>query len=86
MYETQARKGLVVEKLFDDPLVLVGTENRKARETWDRNFIEIDWDESYHAQNEKYWGTFDETPHISVDNGPIGIRFLMEFGGSTPRG
>ena len=83
VYEAPARKGLAVEKLFDDPLILVGTENRRARKSWDRHYVEIDWDESYRAQDEQYWGIHNETPHISVDNGPLGIRFLMEFGGTS---
>jgi LysR family transcriptional regulator, flagellar master operon regulator len=83
VYEAQVKKGLIVEKLFDDPLVFVGMEKRKTREQWDSAFVEIDWDASYHVQDEQHWGTVDETPHLSVTSSQLAIRFLMEFGGTT---
>lgn len=82
VYSTQSRTGFAIEKLFDDPLVLVSTDPREMK-SWDPEFVEIDWDEGYRTQVEKQWGELDETPAISVSNSNLGIRFIMEFGGST---
>jgi LysR family transcriptional regulator, flagellar master operon regulator len=83
VYTAQSRSGFSVEALFDDPLVLVSSEDRDLKVYWDPEFIEIDWDEGYRAQVEQLWGAVDETPHISVVSQSLGIRFVTEFGGST---
>jgi DNA-binding transcriptional LysR family regulator len=83
VYTAQSRSGFLVEKLFDDPLVLVSTENRDLKVHWDPDFIEIDWDAGYRAQVEQHWDQVDETPQISVTSQQLGLKFLCEFGGST---
>lgn len=83
VYTAQSRSGFTVEPLFDDPLVLVSTEDRDLKVYWDPEFIEIDWDEGYRSQVEQLWGAVDETPHISVISQSLGLRFVTEFGGST---
>lgn len=83
IYTTHSRNGFVSEKLFDDPLILVSTEDRHLRTAWDPEFIEIDWDDGYRAQVEHHWEKMEETPHISVTTQSLGLRFITKFGGST---
>jgi len=83
VFEAQSRSGFMVEKLFDDPLILVSTEDRGLMGHWDPAFIQIDWDEGYRALVEQYWAHVHETPHISVGTAAHGIRLVCEFGGST---
>jgi hypothetical protein len=68
--------------LFDDPLVLVSTEERGVVD-WDPDFVEIDWGESYRAQVENHYPMGDKTPPVSITMGWLGVRFLTTFGGST---
>lgn len=83
VYTIQSRIGFTVDPLFDDPLILVSSDDRDVLSTWDPEFIEIDWDEGYRTQIDQYWETLEETPHISVASQSLGIRFVEEFGGST---
>lgn len=83
VYTAQSRSGFTVERLFEDPLVLIDTEDRALLDRWDPEFIEIDWDEGYRAQVEQYWNVDEDTPHISVITQDLGIRFTEVFGGST---
>lgn len=82
VYEAQSRSGFTVEKLFDDPLIMVSTEKRGRKEFWDPDFIGIYWDEGIRNQEEQLWGRYDETPHVSADTKSLGMRFVFEFGGS----
>jgi LysR family transcriptional regulator, flagellar master operon regulator len=82
VYTAQSRVGFKIERLFDDPLVLVSTEERGVID-WDPNFVEIDWDESYRAQIENHYKMDDKTPPVSLTMGWLGIRFLTTFGGSS---
>lgn len=83
LFEPQSRTGFHIEKLFDDPLILVSSENRSYLDHWDPEFIQIDWDEGYRASVEEYGADRNETPHISAATASLGLRFLCEFGGST---
>lgn len=82
LYTAQSRVGFKVEPLFDDPLVLVSTEDRGVVD-WDPDFVEIDWGDSYRAQVENHYPMDDRTPPISLTMGWLGIRFVTTFGGST---
>jgi LysR family transcriptional regulator, flagellar master operon regulator len=82
VYTAQSRVGFTVEALFDDPLVLVSTEDRGVVD-WDPNFVEIDWGEAYQAQVEHHYPRDDKTPSVSLTMGDLGVRFVTMFGGST---
>lgn len=83
VYEPQSRSGFVIERLFDDPMILVSSEDRGYLDHFDPAFIQIDWDEGYRASIESYDAERNETPHISTASAALGLRFLCEFGGST---
>src|SRR5690606_28535368 len=72
-----------IEKLFDDPMILVSSEDRSYLDHFDPAFIQIDWDEGYRASIETYDAERNETPHLSAASASLGLRFLVEFGGST---
>jgi DNA-binding transcriptional LysR family regulator len=82
VYTAQSRVGFTVEALFDDPLVLVSTEDRGVVD-WDPNFVEIDWGESYRVQVEHHYPRDDRTPPVSLTMGWLGVHFVTKFGGST---
>lgn len=83
VFEAQSRSDFTLEKLFDDPMVIVSTENRDAKGYWDPDYLEIDWNTGFHNQSQAFWPETHETPHLSAANMGMGLRFLMEFGGST---
>jgi len=82
VYTAQSRVGFSVEPLFEDPLVLVSTEDR-SRVDWDPDYVEIDWDESFRIYVENTFVMSKETPKVSVNRGSLGIRCVLKFGGST---
>jgi DNA-binding transcriptional LysR family regulator len=82
VYTVQPQVGFKIERLFDDPLVLVSTEERGVVD-WDPDFVEIDWGESYRAQVENHYPIGDKTPPVWITMGWLGVRLLTTFGGST---
>lgn len=83
VFEPQSRSGFQIEKLFDDPMILVSSEDRSYLDHFDPAFIQIDWDEGYRSSIEQYDADRNETPHLSAASASLGLRFLMAFGGST---
>lgn len=83
VYEARTISGYTVEELFDDPLVIASTVERGLMDSWDPDYVQIDWDDGVRAQEETLWGEVDETAHISVMSAHLGTRFVMEFGGSV---
>jgi LysR family transcriptional regulator, flagellar master operon regulator len=81
-FEGRSRPGFVTEFLFDDPLVIVSTEDRQALD-FDPNFIEVQWEEGIKNQELRHWPETAETPHLSTPDLSLSLRFLMEFGGSV---
>ena len=83
VFEPRPQSELTAEKLFDDPLVVVSLEDRPAKDYWDPDYIEIDWNPNFQNQSQAHFPEVIETPHISASNMQVGLRFIMEFGGST---
>lgn len=83
VFEPQSRSGFQIEKLFDDPMILVSSEDRSYLDHFDPAFIQIDWDQGYRASIESYDAERNETPHLSAASASLGLRFLVEFGGSS---
>lgn len=82
VYTPHSQPGFLAEPLFDDPLVLVSTEDRCLKPVADAGYIEIDWDEAHRSQMENIWGYADETPHVSANSGVLGLRFVEDLGGT----
>ena len=81
VYEAQTRSGFRAERLFDDPLIVVSTEQREPKE-WDPKHISIDYDSGVKYQEALLWGEIDETPPLSVNELAMGLEFAATFGGS----
>lgn len=82
-FEGRSRPGFTTEFLFDDPLVIVSTEDRAALGHFDPDFIETQWEEGIKNQELVHWPESAETPHLSTPNLSLSLRYLMEFGGSV---
>jgi DNA-binding transcriptional LysR family regulator len=79
--QVQSRDGIKFTQLFDDPLVLVSTENRGWLD-WDPQFIEIDWGDSYRTYIDNHFEVEGKTPTIFVSQYSVGLELAQEFGGS----
>jgi DNA-binding transcriptional LysR family regulator len=82
VFEPRSRSGFHVEKLFEDPLIAVSTEDRQPKENWDPEYVRIEWEEGILRQEQTYYPDLVETPHLSSQTPDLALRFLMEFGGS----
>jgi DNA-binding transcriptional LysR family regulator len=82
VFEPRSRSGFSVDRLFDDPLVAVSTEDRQAKERWDPEYIRIEWEDGILRQEHNHFPDLVETPHLSAQTPDLAMRFLMEFGGS----
>lgn len=81
-YEARSRSGFTAELLFEDPIIICSTEDRAARHYWDPDYIEVSWEDGIKRQEQQFWPETAETPHLSAQTMELGLRFLMEFGGS----
>ena len=79
MYTPTSRSGLVVEALFDETLVLVGSE--KKRDWPDPGYIHIDWGPEFHAQFSEHFADAP-TPALVANIGWLGVQQLVTYGGS----
>lgn len=83
VFEPRSRSGFTVDRLFDDPLIPVSTEDRPAMERWDPAYIQIEWEDGVRRQEQFFFPDLIETPHLSVQTPDLALRFLMQFGGSV---
>lgn len=81
-FESRSRPGFTTEFLFDDPLVIVSTEDRAPLDHFDPQFIETQWEEGIRNQELLHWPESAETPHLSTPDLHLSLRYLMECGGS----
>lgn len=80
MYTPMSRGGLVVEKLFDEELLLV--TNDRTRPWPDPDYVHIDWGPEFQAQYaEQYAST--PPPALVANVGWLGLQQLLMFGGSV---
>ncbi|HQT00594.1 MAG: LysR family transcriptional regulator [Hydrogenophilales bacterium 16-64-46] len=79
MYTPTSRSGLVVEALFDETLVLVGSEKKRA---WpDPGYIHVDWGPEFHAQFSEHFAHIGP-PALVANIGWLGVQQLLVYGGS----
>ncbi len=79
MYTPEARPGLGVERLFEEVLVLVGTEPSRV---WpDQGYIHMDWGPEFHAQ---FTTRYPEMapPAITANIGWLVMQQILHGGGS----
>lgn len=80
MYTPQVRPGLMVEKLFEDLLVLVSTDPNTTQ--LDESYVYVDWGEEFFVFHSN---TFPDKQHprLSFTVAPIALTYLLNCGGSA---
>lgn len=80
VYAPQQRPGLRIELLIEEKLVLVTTLRRGAAQRAD-DYVFVDWGPDFAARHN---AAFPELAHAAtfVGLGPLGLRYLLEAGGS----
>lgn len=79
MYTPHYAPGLVVERLFDEILVLVSTEANTQLP--DPNYIYIEWGPGFYARHREHYPDL-ERPAQVVNVGWLGIQLILTNGGS----
>lgn len=80
MYTPQIRPGVVVDKLFEDQLVLVSTD--PATRGIDETYVYVDWGEEFFAFHSNNF-PHKQHPRISFTVGPLALTYLLNNGGSA---
>jgi len=79
MYTPQHSPGLQVEHLFDETLVLVGTDPDKA---WpDENYVYVDWGPAFYAAHSNSFPQL-ERPALLANIGWLAVQLVLRNGGS----
>lgn len=79
MYTPQARPDLGLERLFDETLILVTTDRKRA---WpDPGYVHVDWGTEFFHQFSIHFPAHP-APALSANIGWLGIQQLMTSGGS----
>ena len=81
MYQPRQMPGLVVETLYEETLVLVGTEARPATKKWLEDYVFVDWGDVFRDAHAEAFPEM-ETPALSVGHGELALYYIMENGGS----
>lgn len=79
MYTPVSRPGLVVERLFDETLLLV-TDDMK-HDWFDAGYIHIDWGPEFHGQFSEHYPDI-APPALTANIGWLGVQQVLNFGGS----
>lgn len=79
MYTPASRPGLMIERLFDETLLLV-THDLK-RDWFDAGYIHIDWGPEFHAQFSAHYPDV-APPALTANIGWLGVQQAVNFGGS----
>jgi len=81
MYSPRATPGLVIEKLLEERLIMVGTEPRGVEDGWLPDYVLIDWGPEFRAQHSLAFPDM-ETPAITVGLGAMGLSYILANGGA----
>lgn len=79
MYTPASRPGLVVERLFDETLLLVTHD--LSRDWFDAGYIHVDWGPEFHAQFSLHYPDV-APPALTANIGWLGVQQVLSFGGS----
>jgi len=79
MYTPASRPGLVVERLFDETLLLVTHD--LSRDWFDTGYIHIDWGPEFHAQFSEHYPEV-APPALTANIGWLGVQQVLSFGGA----
>lgn len=79
MYTPQHSPGLQVEHLFDETVVLVGTDPDKP---WpDENYVYVDWGPGFYAEHSNHFPEL-ERPALLANIGWLAVQLVLKNGGS----
>jgi len=81
MYLPRSTPGLVIERLLEERLVLVSTRRRKLTREWMDDYVFVDWGYDFRAEHSRAFPDMG-APAISVGLGQLGLRYILEHGGS----
>lgn len=81
MYSPRQMSGFTVEKLLDEELMLVSTKKNAPLPPNDPDYVFVDWGEVFWTAHVEAFGNMP-TPAVSAGLGPLGMRYVLENGGS----
>ena len=79
MYSPQQGAGLQVEHLFDETLILVGSDPEHP--ALDDAYVYVDWGPTFYAQHRKVYPDF-ERPAQTANIGWLGLQLILASGGT----
>jgi len=78
IYAPQQRPNLIVEKLFEDDLIMVsGTEGRSASTAWEKDYIYVDWGHDF-AKEHSLAFTDRLAPQLKIDHPALALTFVQK--------
>lgn len=81
MYHPRQTPGFVVEKLLEERLVLVATDDRTVSSGWVEDYVYVDWGDVFQIEHSEAFPQM-ETAAISVGLGAVGLQYILRHGGS----
>jgi DNA-binding transcriptional LysR family regulator len=81
IYVPRTMPGFVIEPLLDEQLVLVSSEPRSVTPDWQQDYVFVHWGDDFRAAHSQAYPEM-MTPAISVGLGAIGLRHILDHGGS----
>ncbi|MDJ0607530.1 MAG: LysR family transcriptional regulator [Kiloniellales bacterium] len=82
MYQPRTAPGIRIEKLFEDDLVLIASEDRETAPEGRSDYVHVDWGFDF---NSAYSEAFPDTdgPAVSVGMEDIALNHILRHGGAA---
>ena len=86
MYTPRVLPGLMIEKLFDENIVLVSTVREPRNSSggpgrWQKEYVFVDWGAEYSAEHTLAWPDM-ATPAVYFGIGTVALEFILRQGGA----
>ena len=81
IYVPRTMPGFVIEPLLDERLVLVSSEPRRVTTDWQEDYVFVHWGDDFRTAHSQAYPEM-MAPAISVGLGAIGLRHVLDRGGS----
>jgi DNA-binding transcriptional LysR family regulator len=81
MYQPRHTPGLVVEKLLEENLVLVATDDREVSPGWIEDYVFVDWGDVFLTEHAEAFPQM-ETAAVAVGLGALGLQYILKYDGS----
>lgn len=82
MYQPRQMPGLVLEPLFEESLVLVGSAPRAASQSWLEDYVYVDHGDFFRDAHAEAFPEM-ETPALSMWHAELALNYILEHGGSA---